>query len=74
MQFNIIDIFVLAVIAIGSARGLLRGLSRELADLFRIAGALLLAALFHGRLALLLVEKSRLSEFAAALVAFFAIL
>jgi membrane protein required for colicin V production len=74
MQFNIIDIFVLAVIAIGAARGLLRGLSRELADLFRIAGALLLATLLHGHLAVILVEKTRLSEFAAALVAFLIIL
>lgn len=74
MQFNMVDIFVVTVLAIGALRGLLRGLSRELADLIRIAGAFLAAYFLYRPLAALLIENSRLSESACGIVSFFTVL
>ncbi len=74
MQINAVDICVIAFLAIGAVRGLVRGLSREVADLFRLVGAFLVATLFYAPLGVLLFEKSRLSEIASAVVAFLILL
>lgn len=74
MQINIIDIFVIAVVVIGAVRGLVRGLSREIADLIRIGGAFLTAYFLYQPAAVFLIEKSRLSEVVATIAAFFIVL
>lgn len=74
MQISVIDIVVLVIVALSAVRGLLRGLSRELADLIRIVGAILLASLFCGQLGTLIFENTRLSESASHIAAYFLIL
>jgi len=74
METNILDIVVLAIVALSALRGLLRGLSRELADLIRVIGALLLAYFFYHPVAALIFEHTRLTELAAALVGFILVL
>lgn len=74
MQIGVIDIFFATAMAIGAVRGLVRGLSREIADLVRVLGAFLAAYFLHRPLSLILIEKSRLSDVAAAIVAFLLVL
>jgi len=74
MQLSVVDIFFAAAMAIGAVRGMLRGLSRELADLIRVLGAFLAAYFLYRPLATLLIEKSRLSDLASAIVAFLLVL
>lgn len=74
MQLSVVDIFFAAAMAIGAVRGMLRGLSRELADLVRVLGAFLAAYFLYRPLAALLIEKSRLSDVASAIVAFLLVL
>ncbi len=74
MQASVIDIIFLAIVALSAVRGLLRGLSRELADLARIAGAILLASFFCAAGGKWLFDHTRLSESAAHIAAYFLIL
>jgi len=45
--FNIVDTFFLVVVVLGLLRGLVRGLSRELADVFRFGGAVVATWYFY---------------------------
>src|SRR6056297_1790133 len=74
MQTNILDIIVLAIVVLNAIRGLLRGLSRELADLVRILGAVLLAYFFYQPAGKLIFERTRLSDAASSITAFMLIL
>lgn len=74
MHISAVDICVMVLLGIGTLRGLVRGLSREIADLFRILGAFLVATLFYAPLGELLFEKSRLSEIASEVTAFLVLL
>ena len=74
MQISVIDIVVLAIVLLSAVRGLLRGLSRELADLIRIVGAILLASFFCTPVGTLIFENTRLSESASHIAAYFLIL
>jgi uncharacterized membrane protein required for colicin V production len=47
MNMHVLDIAVLALLALGTALGAVRGLSRQLADLLRTAGAVVLAWLLY---------------------------
>lgn len=74
METNTLDIIVLAIVALTAVRGLIRGLSRELADLIRIVGSVLLAYFFYQPLAVLILDKTRLTEVASSVTAFILIL
>lgn len=74
MQTNILDIIVLAIVLLSAVRGLVRGLSRELADLLRFVGAILLAYFFYRPAAVLVYEHTRLSNVAASITSFILVL
>lgn len=74
MQTNVIDILVAVIVGLSAVRGLLRGLSRELADLLRLTGSVLLAYFLYRPAAGIIGNYTRLAGPASSIVAFILIL
>lgn len=73
LQFNIVDIIVLAIILLGAVRGLLKGLSGMLADVISVLVALAAGWYFFETVGDFIVEHTRLTGSAAYTVSFAAV-
>jgi membrane protein required for colicin V production len=69
-QFNIVDIIVLVIVLLGAARGLLKGLSGELAAMGSAVISLFAGWYFFRPIGDYLVKNSRLTEDGAYVVSF----
>jgi uncharacterized membrane protein required for colicin V production len=68
--FNIVDIIALIIIALGSIRGLIRGLSSEIACFISTITALFMGLHFFRPFGSWLLENTRLTKWSAHAVAF----
>jgi uncharacterized membrane protein required for colicin V production len=73
-HFNIVDLAVMVLLLLGLARGAMRGLSGELSGLISAGAALFAGWSLYRPIGDFLFNRSRLSEPAAHVVAFFAAL
>lgn len=73
-QFNLVDFVAVVVITLGLIRGVIRGLSRELAELISAGAALFAGWFFYRPLGEYLGRVSRLSEAASFAAAFTVVL